>query len=123
LDHWDNARVTGAIAGANMAGADERYAITNYWFSDVFDVTLNAWGEPRQVDRRLIRGTRGITGPDSPDFIEIGIAADGRVAQVLSVGHQGEDAVLEQLVHRRLPVEGREETLKDPDQPLKQLLA
>jgi NADPH-dependent 2,4-dienoyl-CoA reductase/sulfur reductase-like enzyme len=119
IDHWDHAKVTGAIAGTNMAGGDVGYETVNYFFSDVFDLALNVWGEPKQVDRRLIRGS---TSVDSPDFVEIGIAADGRVAQVLAINHAGEDELLRDLVGNRVRVEGKEEALKDPAFPLRQLL-
>ena len=119
LDHWDNAIVTGKLAGRNMTGDHEPYATVNYFFSDVFDLTLSGWGQNRHVDRRLLRGTPTL---ESPDFIEIGIAADGRVAQVLALGHQGEDDLLRELVARRFLVDGNEERLKDPAAPLKALL-
>ena len=119
LDHWDNAQVTGAIAGTNMAGDDRAYDAVNYFFSDVFDLSLQTWGEPRQVDRRLIRGS---TTLDAPDFIEIGIAADGRIAQILAINHSGEDDLLRTLIRQRVRVDGNEEALKDPSFPLASLL-
>jgi len=120
LDHWDNAIVTGKLAGRNMAGDEERYAAVNYFFSDVFNLTLSGWGQHRHVDRRLLRGTPTL---ESPDFIEIGIAADGRITQVLALGHQGEDDLLRDLVAKRFLVNGNEERLKDPAAPLKELLS
>jgi 3-phenylpropionate/trans-cinnamate dioxygenase ferredoxin reductase subunit len=120
IDHWDNARVTGAVAGANMAGTTEmRYDVANVFDSTLFDLSMRGWGEPRFVHHRITRGT---TNVDAPDFVEIGIAADGRIAQVLSVGHGGDDETLRELVRRRLNVEGKEELLKDPSQDLGQLL-
>ncbi|MEO6436949.1 MAG: FAD-dependent oxidoreductase [Tepidisphaeraceae bacterium] len=119
LDHWDNAAVTGALAGANMAGGDLAYDAVNHFFSDVFDLTLLGWGEARQVDRRLIRGNTTI---ESPDFLELGIASDGRIAQVLAINHTGEDELLRDLVARRVRVDGQEEALKDPAFPLASLL-
>lgn len=119
LDHWDNAIVTGRLAGRNMAGIDERYAAVNNFFSDVFELSLNGWGDARHLDRRLLRGTPNV---DAPDFVEIGIGADGRVSQVLSLGHPGEDDVLRDLVGRRVLVNGNEEALKDPRSDLKKLL-
>jgi hypothetical protein len=53
----------------------------------------------------------------------VGIGPDERVAQILAVGHEGDDAVLEELVRRRLSVSGIEESLKDPAKPLADLLA
>ena len=119
MDHWDNATVTGTIAGTNMAGGEARYDTVNYFFSDVFELTLSAWGEGRQVDRRLMRGTPTL---ESPDFIEIGIASDGRVAQVLAIGHGGDDESLKQLVAKRARVDGNEEALKDPTTNLPELV-
>ena len=111
--------MTGAIAGANMASGEARYDAVNHFFSDVFDLSMNAWGEARQVDRRLIRGS---TSADSPDFVEVGIAAYGRITQVIAVNHAGEDEVLSELVKRRVRIDGNEETLKDPAFSLTTLL-
>ena len=119
LDHWDNAVVTGRLAGRNMAGVTESYSAVNNFFSDVFELTLNGWGDSRHLDRRLLRGTPNV---DAPDFVEIGIGADGRVSQVLSLGHQGEDELLRDLVGKRVLVNGNEEALKDPRSDLGQLL-
>ena len=119
LDHWDHAQVGGALAGRNMAGKAEAYHGVNYFFSDVFDLSLSGWGEARLVERRLLRGS---ANPDAPDFIEIGIAADGRIAQVLAVNHPGEDDTLRALVARRVRIDGNEEQLKDPATRLGDLL-
>ena len=119
LDHWDNAVVTGALAGRNMAGAKEPYSAVNNFFSDVFELSLNAWGDSRHIDRRLLRGAPNV---DAPDFVEIGVASDGRIVQVLSLGHQGEDEVLRDLVGKRVRVNGNEEMLKDPASDLRELI-
>ena len=119
LDHWDNAIVTGTLAGRNMAGRTESYSAVNYFFSDVFELTLSGWGDSRHIDRRLLRGTPNV---DSPDFIEIGVASDGRIVQVLALGHQGEDDLLRELIARRIHVNGNEEMLKDPRVSLRQML-
>lgn len=118
LDHWDNAIVTGRLAGGNMTGADEHYDAVNYFFSDLFDLSLSAWGEAKLVDRRLVRGVPGV---ESPDFLEFGIAADGRIAQILAVNHRGEDQILREMVRRRIRINGNEEALKDPAFPLMKL--
>jgi 3-phenylpropionate/trans-cinnamate dioxygenase ferredoxin reductase component len=119
LDHWDSAVVTGMLAGRNMAGVQTRYDMVSHFFSEAMGLRIDVWGEGKLVNHRILRGSPGV---DSPEFIEIGVAADGRVAQVLSVGHRGEDAVLRELVRRRFAVEGREEQLKDPAVKLQELL-
>jgi 3-phenylpropionate/trans-cinnamate dioxygenase ferredoxin reductase subunit len=115
MDHWDNAVVTGRLAGRNMAGIDEPYAETNRFRTNVFDLDVTVWGEPRLVDRRLLRGTPNV---DAPAFSEIGVAADGRVAQVVAVGKVTEHDALRELVSRRFAINGNEERIKDPASPL-----
>ena len=117
IDHWENAQITGSIAGTNMAGVESRYEAVSHYTSEIFGLQLAAWGERRQVHHRLVRGAMDASGTGS--FIEFGIAADGRVAQVLKVGTGGEDPNLLSLcVAKRLQVNGREEELKDPLQNL-----
>jgi NADPH-dependent 2,4-dienoyl-CoA reductase/sulfur reductase-like enzyme len=118
LDHWDNAVVTGTLAGANMAGADQAYDAVNNFFSDVFDLTLNGWGEARLVDHRIVRTLGG-----GEEMIEFGIAADGRIAQVLAIGASYDPETLKEMVRRRLRIDGNQERLKDPAQPLASLLS
>src|SRR5579859_6119359 len=119
LDHWDNAQVTGRLAGRNMAGAAETYTAVNNFFSDVFDLTLNGWGDSRHIDRRLIRGT---PNTDSPDFLEFGLAADNRIVQILSIGHPADADILPKLIATKTQINGNEERLKDPTTPLADLL-
>lgn len=129
IDHWDHARISGAIAGANMAqlggfGMDDTlddlsYHLVSHFDSEVLDVRVDVWGEARLVERRLLRGT---PSQIDPQFAEIGLAADGRVAQVLAVGRVAERAMLERLVALRLDAREIESQLKDPDQDLAALL-
>jgi 3-phenylpropionate/trans-cinnamate dioxygenase ferredoxin reductase component len=119
IDHWDNAAITGTLAGRNMAGADEPYSTVSTYSTEVFDLTARVWGEARFVDRRHVRGTPKM---DAPSFVEVGIATDGRIAQVLAVGPAAEDPQLADLVARRLAVDGNQELLKDPNVPLSEIL-
>jgi 3-phenylpropionate/trans-cinnamate dioxygenase ferredoxin reductase subunit len=113
-DHWDSAALIGTIAGKNMAGVDTPLNEVTTFASDVFGMPLNGFGEPRFVHHRLVRGQVG-----SPDgFLEIGIASDGRVSQVLCVGTTAIPDGAVDLVANRVDVTGREEHLKDPDAPL-----
>jgi len=117
LDHWDNARVTGNLAGTNMAGGDERYETVNHFWSELLDQTGHVWGEAKLVYRRLLRGLPGDIAFGN-DFAEIGIAADGRVAQVIAFGRKPEHELLSRLVAQRFRVDGNEEELKDTTRPL-----
>lgn len=119
IDHWDSAEMTGKLAGANMSGADIRFSGVNSYTSEIFNLKLTAWGEGRLVNHRLLRGT---PNGETADFAEIGVAADGRVAQVLTIGREHEHALLGELVLRRQKIDGNEELLKDPNQPLGAIL-
>lgn len=128
VPHWEHARLTGSLAGANMAGEERHCDAVNAFFSDVFDVHLQAWGDARFVHHRLIRSR--LNGCQSalrqpgvtPELVEIGVAADGRVAQVLAIGHAEEHGLLHRLVETRFDVSGKEEQLKDPASDLRALL-
>jgi 3-phenylpropionate/trans-cinnamate dioxygenase ferredoxin reductase subunit len=121
VDHWDQAAQTGKLAGRNMAGADEAFNTVSEFFSDIFELSLKGWGEPRLVERRLVRNIGSGNG-SAPDMIEIGVAGDGRVAQVLTLGQHGDESLLRGLVARRARIDGLEEKLKDPSVPLAELL-
>jgi len=46
---------------------------------------VSIWGEPAWFTHRL---QRGAANPESPDVVEIGIAADGRIAHVMALAIQ-----------------------------------
>ena len=46
VDHAAHAVVTGRIAGANMAGGDERYDVVTAYTTEVAGLKATAWGEP-----------------------------------------------------------------------------
>jgi 3-phenylpropionate/trans-cinnamate dioxygenase ferredoxin reductase subunit len=120
LDHFDSAKGVGALAGRNMAGADEPYADVSHFWTELFGVTLHAWGESRHVHHRLVRGN---PSPDAPDFVEFGLSADNRISQVVAVNHAADHEALKQLVKQRTPITDKEELLKDPAFDLSRLLA
>lgn len=119
LEHWEPALECGTIAGRNMAGANARYMDVNHFASTVFGVNIACWGDARLIERRILRGN---TSLESPDFLEIGVAGDGRIAQVLAVNHEGEDLTLCELVRRRLNITDRESLLRDPAIAMRSLL-
>jgi NADPH-dependent 2,4-dienoyl-CoA reductase/sulfur reductase-like enzyme len=118
-DHWDNAAVTGAIAGANMAGVEERYNSVSSFNTRVGELSIHGFGEARFAQRRLIRGNPSAS---EPDFIEIGLDEQGRVCQILAIAHETEHDILGELIRRRIAVNGNEEAIKDPSVPLQSLL-
>jgi NADPH-dependent 2,4-dienoyl-CoA reductase/sulfur reductase-like enzyme len=118
IDHWENAVLSGEIAGKNMAGADASYNLVSAFDSQVFDLKLRVFGAAKYVDHRLIRDS----GQGDEGLLEFGIAADGRIAQIMALNYQGDNALLHDLVKARLQVKDREEQIKDPQTPLANLL-
>src|SRR5947207_6436777 len=49
IDHWENARISGEIAGANMAGDGIAYDVVNHFRCRAFDLEVIGWGESRLV--------------------------------------------------------------------------
>jgi NADPH-dependent 2,4-dienoyl-CoA reductase/sulfur reductase-like enzyme len=119
LQHSDSAALTGQIAGTNMAGGDAKFQTASYFDSEVFGLELEAWGEARAVDRRIIRG---LPSAESPQFIEFGVAADGRLAQIVTGARQERKELFASLIERRISVIGKEEQLKDPSLPVERTL-
>ncbi|HEV8291847.1 MAG TPA: FAD-dependent oxidoreductase [Tepidisphaeraceae bacterium] len=120
LEHWDSAQILGNVAGRNMVGLEEHYSGANYFFSDVKDISLSAWGESRHVTRHILRGSPTL---EHPNFLEFGLTSDGRISQVLAINHRGEDETLRELVARRIKVDGQESLIRDPHANLQTLLA
>src|SRR5207248_3301746 len=85
-DLWDTAVATGAIAGANMTGETLAFNEVTHFRTEAFDIVADVWGDARHVNRRLLRGTPNL---ESPQFVEIGIGADNRVNQAMSISKAG----------------------------------
>jgi 3-phenylpropionate/trans-cinnamate dioxygenase ferredoxin reductase subunit len=119
LHSWNAAAITGVIAGANMSGGSRSFGEVTSVSSEVFGVALRVWGEPRLADRRLVRGTPGGEGVDCA---EVGVGADGRVVHAAAIGRSAEHDTLEEMVRRRIVIDGNQETIKDPSSNLRTLV-
>jgi 3-phenylpropionate/trans-cinnamate dioxygenase ferredoxin reductase subunit len=80
VEHWDVARTQGLCAGRNMAGAGEVYRILPYFFSDILDLSFEAWGSLAKADRILVRGS--LANRSGAYWYVRG----GRLAGVLAIG-------------------------------------
>jgi NADPH-dependent 2,4-dienoyl-CoA reductase/sulfur reductase-like enzyme len=119
-DPWDTAEYTGALAGANMTGANRSFDTVTTLTTEAFDLKAQAWGHSKHIHRRLMRGSQET---DATNFVEIGITPDGRIAQILAIGNTAGAPVYEALIRRRFQVDGHEDQLRDPAFPLERLLA
>ncbi len=56
LEHWDNAVNQGQHAARAMMGEREPYERVPYFFSDVFDLSYEFWGEPSGATKTVHHG-------------------------------------------------------------------
>jgi NADPH-dependent 2,4-dienoyl-CoA reductase/sulfur reductase-like enzyme len=56
VEHWDNAVSQGQYLANALLGGREPFIHVPYFFSDVFDLSYEFWGDPSQADRIVHRG-------------------------------------------------------------------
>jgi NAD(P)H-nitrite reductase large subunit len=57
VEHWDVARRQGIRAGRNMAGEEKPYTALPYFFSDLFDLSFEVWGDLSAWEKTVLRGS------------------------------------------------------------------
>ncbi len=56
VEHWDNAVEQGRVAMRNMRGHFQPFIHVPYFFSDVFDLSYEFWGDAKGHDQVVYRG-------------------------------------------------------------------
>ncbi|OJF09691.1 NAD(P)/FAD-dependent oxidoreductase [Couchioplanes caeruleus] len=114
VEHWANASNQGAVAAANMLGAEQPYTHTPYFFSDQYDFGMEYTGYCPQWDQVVFRGN-----PDAGEFLAFWLH-DGVIAAAMNANIWDVNEHLQQLVASRahIPVE----RLTDPDVSVESLL-
>jgi NADPH-dependent 2,4-dienoyl-CoA reductase/sulfur reductase-like enzyme len=56
VEHWDNAVEQGRVAMRNMMGHLQPFIHVPYFFSDVFDLSYEFWGDAKGYDQVVYRG-------------------------------------------------------------------
>ena len=119
LESWRNAREQGALAGRNMAGADEPHAAVPWFWSDQHHLGLQIAGLPDQ-------GTETIRRDLAPDaFLLFHLDASGRLVAASGIGPGtsiARDIRLAEMLIARRAVPPRDH-LAAADARLKSLLA
>lgn len=87
LEHWDNAQAQGKHAGRNMAGAAEPYTHQSAFFSDMFDLTINVFGDTDSPGSVEIRGSTDLAQPRFTALYEKG----GKLSAAVTVNPAAED--------------------------------
>jgi hypothetical protein len=57
VEHWDVAYRQGLRAGRNMAGEEKPYTTLPTFFSDLFDLSFEVWGDLTAWDQTVLRGS------------------------------------------------------------------
>lgn len=111
VEHWDVARRQGRQAGRNMAGADEPYTALPYFFSDLFDLSFEVWGNLMSWDQTVLRGSLG-AGSFAYYYFD-----QGKLVGVLSINRPSsergsmQDLVRARPAHKEIAAKLRDESL------------
>lgn len=109
LEHWDHARAHGRHAGRNMAGARDPFDHLSYFFTHVFDLSLNIFGETAAAERSIVSGELGSGRSIVYCF------NDGRLAGTILINATGDMQMCRALVRERPTVEDVEKRLEAAD--------
>jgi len=89
LEHYDVAAKHGEVAGANMAGGQETFSELPHFFSFMFKLRVEAWGDATQRDMVVRRGPLQLS--DTGGFAQFYLA-QRRVQAYLSVNRSSKEA-------------------------------
>jgi 3-phenylpropionate/trans-cinnamate dioxygenase ferredoxin reductase component len=108
LEHWDNALNMGRALGTTLAGQATAFTHVAYFFSDMFDQSLNMIGYPANPDEVVIRGN-----PADGRFTAVYIK-EGTVRAALMINDDQHFDAWTALVADRAAVSGMREVLLNP---------
>lgn len=110
VEHWDNAIQQGKTAAANIAGGNEAYTRTPYFYSDQYDLGMEYRGFAPKWGRIVVRGDLA-----KREFLAFWLA-DGRVAAAMNANLWESGDELQALVESERRIDP--DRLADPDVPL-----
>jgi 3-phenylpropionate/trans-cinnamate dioxygenase ferredoxin reductase subunit len=103
VEHWDVARLQGTRAGRNMAGEGEPYQALPYFFSDLFDLSFEVWGDLSSWDQTVLRGSLPTPGASGSGSYAYYYFEQGTLTGLLAVGRpKAERKPMLALVEARL---------------------
>ena len=109
VEHWDNAVAQGRLAAANMADMRVPFAHVPYFWSDLFDTTINVVGCLDGADETLLRGTL-----ESRRFSVLFLRAE-MIRGALMVNRARDRRSLTELIAQQTPIGDYRDRLADPD--------
>jgi 3-phenylpropionate/trans-cinnamate dioxygenase ferredoxin reductase subunit len=117
LEAWRNARNQGACAARNMLGAEERYEVVPWFWSDQYDLTIQIAGLPDEGCEHVIRnmGDSSLHFHFGGDRRLVAASGLGRVSKIAK-----EVRIAEMLISRKQSLDPA--AVADPDFKLRSLL-
>jgi len=117
VEHWDVARRQGKIAGQNMVQRGKIYDALPYFFSDIFDLSFEVWGDLSDWERTVLRGTY------SDMSFAISYFAKDRLVGILAAGRpEGERGPIQDLVTKGPSYDQVADDFADENRDLAQLI-
>jgi NADH dehydrogenase FAD-containing subunit len=118
VEHWDVAKNQGQRAGRNMAGEEQPYTTLPYFFSDLFDLSFEAWGDLGSWQRTVRRGSL-----EAGSFAYYYFDGEGRLTGVLASDRPGEERKpMQSLVRQRPAYDRVGQDLQDEGKDLRDLI-
>lgn len=108
VEHWDNAIAQGRVAGANMAGKRVAFRHVPYFWSDLFDLTINVVGFLDGAEETILRGTL-----EERRFTVLALRG-GALRGALMVNRARDRRPLTELIRRQTPLGDWLDKLADP---------
>jgi NTE family protein len=118
IEHWDNAIRQGKLAARNMAGAGESHCCTSYFYSTVFGITFEFFGDMSDYDETIVRGSFD-KGSVAVFYMKEGVLQ----AAFLQGRPGGERKVVNQLISERRQLAAVQDRLADESFELEKTLA
>ncbi len=118
VEHWGHAEYCGQIAGQNMAGAENKYDLLSYVWSDIFDLHLEFAGDESEHDQVIVRG-RFEDNSFTVFYLKENLL---RAYFAINTGYK-ELPTFQRMIRRKTDLTGKEAQLQDPAFVVKELLA
>ncbi|MCC7367127.1 MAG: FAD-dependent oxidoreductase [Chloroflexi bacterium] len=116
VEHWDNAVAQGRVAGANMSGKRVRFEHVPYFWTDLFEHSINVVGN---LDGAEILMQRGSLERRQCTYL---VLRGGYVRGAIMLNRATDRRALTELIGKRVPIEDHLEQLADPSFKLAQLV-
>lgn len=108
FEHWDHALASARTAARNMMGARAVYAYVPYFFTDLFDLSVNMVGYPSAALELVMRGDPGANRWTAL-YLD-----HGRLRAALMVNDDAHLDLMRVLIARQLPLMVDKQTLAQP---------